>query len=265
GLPCPFGAYELLELIGWGGMGVVYKARQPGTDQPVALKLLRPDRLAGLDEPTRREAIEQFRNEAPAAAPRKHSSRVRIHYRGEHEGLPFYLMELIEGCSLAEKLKRRGVSKEAGVTYLISIADALQDAHDHGILHRDIKPGNILIDKGTDEAKLADFGLALLAPPGTGPAEQSVRERARVAGTLPYRPRENTGGADGVPDRSDVNSGGAPLTEPLPGTGRSREPRGDELTKHILECNPAPLTRHNPNINSELERICLRCLHKNSE
>jgi serine/threonine-protein kinase len=265
GLPRPFGAYELLEEIGRGGMGVVYKARQPGTDQLVALKLLRPDWLARLDEPTRRLALEQFRNEARAAARLQHRNRVRILHLGEHEGRPFYAMELIEGCSLADKLTRRGVSKEAGVTYLISIAEALQDAHDHGILHRDIKPGNILIDEQDDVAKLTDFGLAMSAPPGTGPAEQSVREQAQVAGTLPYMSPEQTQGADGVTVRSEVYSLGATLYETLTGTRPFTGAPPAELIARILDGKPDPPRRHNPNIDPELERICLRCLRKDQK
>src|SRR5262249_31754612 len=99
----------------------------------------------------------------------------------------------------------------------------------------------------------------------TGPAEQSVRERARVAGTLPYMSPEQTQGADQVTVRSDVYSLGATLYETLTGTRPFTGTSRDELIKQILECEPDPLTRHNPNINSELERICLRCLHKNSE
>jgi serine/threonine protein kinase len=136
-VPTPDG-YENLEQIGLGGMSVVYKARQKGTEQLVALKLLRSDWLSRLDEPTRREAIEQFRNEAQAAARLRHPNRVRIFVQGEHEGLPFYAMELIEGCSLTDKLKGPGgVKTEKVVKYLASIAEAVQDAHERGILHRD--------------------------------------------------------------------------------------------------------------------------------
>jgi serine/threonine protein kinase len=261
-VPTPDG-YEILELIRVGGMGVVYKARQRGTEQLVALKLLRPDWLAGLDESTRREAIEQFRTEARAAARLQHPNCVRILHLGEHEGRPFYAMELIQGRSLADMLKQPGeVNMAAAVKYLISIAEALQEAHDHGILHRDIKPGNILIDERTGEAKLTDFGLALMAPTGTGPVEQSVREQARVAGTLPYMSPEQTQDADRVTVRSDVYSLGATLYEALVGTppftGNSRS----ELVAMIRDQEPVPPRRRKPDVHPELERICLRCLRK---
>jgi serine/threonine-protein kinase len=261
-VPAPDG-YEILEEIGRGGMGVVYKARQTGTEQLVALKLLRPDWLAGLDESPRRQTIEQFRNEARAAARLQHPNRVRILHLGEHEGRPFYAMELIEGCSLADLLKRPGrVNTPAMVQYLASVAEAVQEAHERGILHRDIKPGNILIDARTDEAKLTDFGLALVAAPAARPAEQSVREQVRVAGTLPYMSPEQTQDADRVTVRSDVYSLGATLYEALtrsrPFTGISRA----ELLAQIRDGKPDPPRRRNPDIDPELDQICLRCLCK---
>jgi serine/threonine-protein kinase len=255
--------YEILEQIGMGGMGIVYKARQRGPEQLVALKLLRPDWLAGLDEPTRREALEQFRNEARLAARLRHPNRVRILHLGEHEGRPFIVMELIQGCSLAELLKRPGgVSKDAVVKYLTSIAEVLQDAHDRGILHRDIKPGNILIDEQTDEAKLTDFGLALLAPLGAGPEEQSVRAQARVVGTFLYMPPEQTEDADSVTVRSDIYSLGATLYEALTGTPPFTGTSRAQLLDKIRNDKPEPPRRHNREIDPELERICLRCLRK---
>jgi serine/threonine-protein kinase len=269
-VPTPDG-YEVLEQIGIGGMGVVYKARQKGTEQLVALKLLRPDWLARLDEPTRREALEQFRTEARAAARLQHPNRVRILHLGEHEGRPFIVMEFIQGCSLADLLKQLGgVSPDAAVKYLTSIAEAVQDAHERQILHRDIKPGNILIErtdeaKQTDEAKLTDFGLAMIAPSDTGPVEQSVREQARVAGTLPYMSPEQTRDADSVTVRSDIYSLGATLYEALTGTRPFTATSGVELRAMIRDQEPVPPRRHRPDIHPELERICLRCLRKAPE
>ena len=254
--------YEIIEEIGRGGMGVVYKAKQTGTEQLVALKLLRLDWLAGLDEPTRREAIEQFRNEARAAARLQHPNRVRILHSGEHEGRPFYAMELIEGCSLADKLKRGGASPHAVVEYLASISEAVQEAHERGILHRDIKPGNILIDERNDQAKLTDFGLAIIAPPAAGPAEQSVREQVRVVGTLPYMSPEQTQGSGRCTVHSDVYSLGATLYETLTGTPPFTGSSRVELLARIRECEPEPPHKHNRDINQELEHICLRCLCK---
>jgi hypothetical protein len=204
-------------------------------------------------------------SEARAAARLQHPNRVHILQLDEDEGRPFIVMEFIQGCSLADKLKRGGVSQHAVVKYLTSIAEAVQDAHENFILHRDIKPGNILIDERTDEAKLTDFGLAMLVPSGTGPAEQSVREQKRVAGTLPYMSPEQTQGADGVTVRSDVYSLGATLYEALTGTPPFTGTSRAELLARIRDCEPDPPGRHRQDVNPELERICLRCLHKAPE
>jgi serine/threonine protein kinase len=252
--------YEILEEIGHGAQGVVYKARHLALNLIVALKLLRPDWLAGLDEPTRREAIEQFRTEAQAASRLQHPNRVHILDVKEDKGRPFIVMEFIQGCTLAEMLKRGGVSQLAVVEYLTSIAEALQDAHEHGIIHRDIKPGNILIERG--EAKLTDFGLALMVSPDAAPAEQSVREQARMAGTLPYMSPEQTWNADRVTVLSDVYNLGATLYEALTGTPPFTANSPSELITKIRECEPDPPRRHRSNIDAELERICLRCLRK---
>ena len=145
-------------------MGVVYKARQKGTEQLVALKMLRPDWIGRLDGTAQREAIEQFRRRSPgrgpaaAPEPRPHPPRW-----GSTRAGPIYAMELIEGRSLAEKAQAPdGVSKGAVVKYLASVAEAVHEAHQRGILHRDLKPHNILIDERSDEALLADFGLATM-------------------------------------------------------------------------------------------------------
>jgi serine/threonine protein kinase len=254
--------YEILGELGRGAMGVVFKARQLALKRVVALKLLRPDWLASLDETTRQKAIEQFRTEAQAAARLQRPNRVRILHLGEHQGLPFYEMELVQGRSLSDRLRRPGgVRKEAVVKYLASVAEAVQDAHDRGVVHRDVKPGNILIDERTDEALLTDFGLAMLVPPGSGPPEQSVREQARVAGTLPYMSPEQTRDADSVTVLSDVYSLGATLYEALTGTppftGTSKE-----LLDKIRSREPEPPHKYNRDINQELEGICLRCLCK---
>jgi predicted Ser/Thr protein kinase len=260
-LPVPvLEGYEHLEELGRGGMGVVYKARQKGTEQLVALKLLRPDWLASLDEEGRQQAVEQFRREARAAASLRHPNRVRILHLGEHEGRPYYAMELIDGCSLAEKIRQpSGVSTVAAARYLASVAEAALEVHDRGILHRDIKPHNILIDSRTDQALLADFGLALIE---SGPNEASVRSQTRGAGTLPYMAPEQLEGGDGPTFRSDVYGLGATLYEALAGRPPFWVGTRAELTARIRDEAPAPLR---PEANRELEAICLRCLEKAPE
>jgi hypothetical protein len=151
------------------------------------------------------------------------------------------------------------------VKYLISVAEAVQDAHDRGIFHRDIKPGNILIDERTDEAKLTDFGLAMMAPSDAGPPEQSVREDKRVAGTLPYMSPEQTQGAHLVTVRSDVYSLGATLYEALTGTPPFTGNSWTELLDRIRDQEPVPPHQLDPQVPHVLESICLRCLSKAPE
>ena len=245
--------FELIEEIGRGGMGIVYKARQKGTEQLVALKMLRPD-WGGT------AAVEQFRLEARAAARLRHPNRVRILLLGEHQGRPFYVMELVEGGSLARKLAGGSVSKAAAVKYVLSLAEALHEAHEHGILHRDVKPANVLIDERTGEALLTDFGLARM-----GSSEESDHGEGRFAGTLPYASPEQTVNPDVVTAASDVYSLGATLYELLTGTAPFRPRPGEtreQLKQRVRTEKPVPPRRRNPGVSRGIERICLKCLAK---
>jgi predicted Ser/Thr protein kinase len=264
--------YEILEELGHGGMGVVYKARQKGTEQVVALKMLHPmwgGRLEGdeLGAPAPRdEAIEQFLLEVKAAARLRHPNRVRILHMGQHEGRPFYVMELIEGGSLADKARTPpGVTKEAAVNYLADVAEAVHEAHQNGILHRDLKPHNILIDVRTDEALLTDFGLAKMgraAPADPGSITESGRHLSRVAGTLPYMSPEQTHDADQATEASDVYSLGATLYELLTGGPPFVAKSRAELVDRIREEEPAPPRANGRDVNPRIAAICLKCLQK---
>lgn len=256
--------YLILEEIGRGGMGVVYRARQKGTEQIVALKMPPLDWFERRDEASRQEAIGQLQLEVQAAARLRHPNRLRILHLGQQDGRPFFAMELIEGRSLAEKVKQPGgVSKETAVKYLASVAEAVHEAHQHGILHRDLKPHNILIDERTDEALLADFGLAKMAGPvPISKSEESVRSHARLAGTLPYMSPEQTEDSDRVTPASDVYSLGATLYELLTGKppfeGKSRL----ELVDRIRHEKPLPPRQRRPEVSPRIETICLKCLEK---
>ncbi len=148
-----FGNYELLEKIGQGGMGVVYKARQLNLDRLVAVKLL------PFGQFSREEVVQRFRAEAAAAAGLQHPNIVAIHDVGEHEGQQFFSMDFVEGHTLAELVLDQPLSAKRAAGYLKTIAEAVHYAHQHGILHRDLKPSNILIDL-TDQPRITDFGLA---------------------------------------------------------------------------------------------------------
>jgi serine/threonine-protein kinase len=153
-LPRFLGDFELLERIGEGGMGVVYKARQRSLDRVVALKVLP---LTGPH--ARPEFVKRFRAEAVVAASLQHPNIVAIHEVGVHEGQHFYVMDYVAGRSLAEVVGNRPLPPRQAARYLHGVAEAVQYAHDRGILHRDLKPSNILID-AQDRPRVADFGLA---------------------------------------------------------------------------------------------------------
>src|SRR6185369_8689675 len=149
------GDYELLEQIGHGGMGVIYRARQRSLDRIVAVKLIRGGALA------RKDAVSRFRTEAAAAARLQHPGIVAIHEVGEHHGQHFYSMAYVAGRSLADALRDGPFKPEQSARLLQAIAEAIHFAHQQGVLHRDLKPSNILLDI-EGEPRVADFGLAKL-------------------------------------------------------------------------------------------------------
>ena len=170
-----FGNYELLEEIGRGGMGVVFKARQFPLNRLVAVKMIRSERLA------RPEEVRRFRVEAAAAATLQHPHIVAIHEAGEVDGQHFYSMDFVEGRSLAEIAREHPSPVRQAAGYVKTIAEAIHYAHEHGILHRDLKPSNILID-AHGQPRVTDFGLAKVfgVPPSGGPGAPNLAEAARL-------------------------------------------------------------------------------------
>lgn len=269
--PIPFpilADYEILAELGRGGMGVVYKARQKGTEQLVALKMLHPHWLTMMDEAERGEAVEQFGREVRAAARLRHEHTIKILHMGEHEGRPYYAMQLVEGESLAQRLEHSGESlleKQAVVRYVAEVAEAVQEAHDAGILHRDIKPHNMLIDRPTDRALIADFGLAQLrvdSVHGSQLSDSQRRAQAPIAGTLPYMAPEQTRSGGQASEASDVYSLGATLYQALTGSPPFIGRPGPELLAQIRNDPPVPLRQRDRTVSPDLERICLKCLAK---
>ena len=152
-MPRSFGGYELLELLGEGGMGVVFKALQRNLNRTVALKMLRSGPLATKEE------LKRFETEAQAVARLKHQNIVSVHEIGEHGGRHFFSMDYIQGRSLADIVDRTPLPPKRAARYTMFIAEAVHYAHTQGVLHRDLKPGNVLVD-GTDQPHITDFGLA---------------------------------------------------------------------------------------------------------
>src|SRR5262245_55986796 len=181
--------FEILEtILPAGGMGVVYKARQQSANRIVVVKIIRPDRLDSLSGRQRRKMIERFITEAQAAARLEHDHIVKVYQVGEWQNLPFYAMRFVEGASLANRIEKGPLDPRRAAAYIEQAAHGLHEAHRHGILHRDIKPHNILVDAKTDRALVTDFGLAKLVPPDDGITCRcgGMTQTGDIMGTPPY-------------------------------------------------------------------------------
>jgi WD40 repeat protein len=252
-----FGNYELLEKIGEGGMGVVYKARQINLDRLVALKLLPFGQFSRVD------LVKRFRAEATAAASLHHPNIVAIYDVGEHEGQHYFSMELVGGQTLGELVRDQPLPAKRAAAYLKTIAEAVHYAHQHGILHRDLKPSNVIID-ASDQPRITDFGLAKrLDDHQLSTIDHPLTLTGQVLGSPNFMAPEQAGGhAKAIGPPSDVYSLGALLYHLL-----TRQPpfQADTLTtllKQVVEAEPVPPHLLNPNIPRDLETICLKCLEK---
>ena len=213
-----FPQLDLLGFIGQGGMGAVYRARQKELDRIVALKILPPD--IGKDA----AFTERFMREARALAKLNHPGIVTIYDFGRADGLYFFLMEFVDGVSLRQLLANSRVSTREALAIVPQICDALQFAHDQGIVHRDIKPENILLDR-RGRVKVADFGLAKIIVGGGEPAHgqgglsgtSSLTEAGKVVGTPQYMSPEQTENPSEVDHRADIYALGVVLYQMLTG------------------------------------------------
>src|SRR6266545_2336316 len=201
-----FGDYELLEVIGRGGQGIVYRARQKGLNRTVALKVI------GLGHWATEAHLKRFRREAEAAASLDHPGIVPIYEVGEREGSCYFSMKFVEGGQLDEVVKRETMPIRRSVELIAKVARTVHYAHEHGILHRDIKPGNILLDaKG--EPLLADFGLA-----GLVEAESTITRTLELMGTPSYMaPEQAAGETTNVTKATDIYGLGAVFYQLLTG------------------------------------------------
>jgi WD40 repeat protein len=249
--------YQLLQTIGPGGMGIVYKVWQRSSKRVVALKLIRPDRLEGVSPEQRRRMIERFVNEAQAAAQLGHDHIVSVYEVGEINGQPFYSMRYVEGVSLQELIEVGPLECRRAATYLECVARGIHDAHQHAILHRDLKPANILIEARSDRALVADFGLAKLTN-----LEGVLTVTGELMGTPPYMSPEQALNSARVTVASDVYSLGATLYAALTGSPPFHSDNPVETLRQVMHESPIPPRQRRPDIPRDLETICLKCLRK---
>jgi serine/threonine-protein kinase len=243
--------HEVEAVLGHGGMGVVYKARQRALDRPVAVKMLLAGPFAGPRE------LGRFRRETAALACLRHPNIVQVHDAGDVEGRPYFTMELVEGGSLAQKLSGTPQPARQAAALVATLAEAVQVAHQCGIVHRDLKPANILLTAdGTP--KISDFGLARRLEGGAGLTQTGV-----PMGTPSYMaPEQARGQVGAIGPAVDVYALGAVLYELLTGRPPFRAETAAETVRQVMDREPAPPSRLNARVPRDLETICLKCLHK---
>lgn len=248
-----FGDYHLLEEIGRGGMGVVYKARQESLNRTVALKMILAGQLANEAD------IKRFRAEAEAAAKLDHPGIVPVFEVGQHEGHQYFSMAFVEGESLAHKLAQGLPSPREAAELTRKVADAVSYAHVEGVVHRDLKPANILIDKN-GQPRLTDFGLAKRVE-----GDSNLTQTGQIVGTPSYMPPEQASGrSDAVGPLSDVYSVGAILYCLLTGRPPFQAATPLDTLLQVLEKDPVSPRQLNSSVPRDLETICLKCLEKDA-
>ena len=247
-----FGDYELLEEIGRGGQGVVFRAWQRSLNRTVAVKII------GIGQLTTTAHLKRLRREAEAAAKLNHPGIVPIYEVGERDGTYYFSMRFVEGDCLDEAISRGSISVREAAELIAKVARTVHYAHEHGILHRDIKPGNILLD-ANGEPHLTDFGLARLVEHGS-----TVTGSLEVMGTPSYMaPEQAVGNNAGVNRATDVYGLGAVLYELLTGHPPFAGGTTYETIHLLLDSEPRQPRLWNRKIDRDLSAVCLKCLEKN--
>src|SRR6266849_2514234 len=257
--------YQIVETLGRGGMGVVYKARDTHLDRFVAIKVLPAEKVA---DPERKR---RFVQEAKAASSLNHPNIVHIYDIAEADGIPFIAMEYVLGKTLGEITGRKGLRVAVALRYGVQIAEALDKAHSAGIIHRDLKPSNIMVT-ADGLVKVLDFGLAKLTEPSRGDAgetrtlkeEKPDTEEGTILGTVAYMSPEQAEGKE-IDARSDIFSFGAVLYEMVTG---KRAFHGDSklsTLSAILKEDPKPVSSIVTDVPRDLEKIISQCVRKDPD
>src|SRR5881392_273095 len=248
------GDYELLEEVGRGGQGVVFRARQKSLNRTVALKVI------SLGQWASKPHLKRFRREAEAAASLDHPGIVPIYEVGERDGSCYFSMKFVEGGQLDEVVRRAPLSIRQAAELIAKVARTVHYAHEHGILHRDIKPGNILLDKN-GEPHLTDFGLARLLD-----AQSSVTRTIDVLGTPSYMaPEQAAGETTKLSKGTDVYGLGAVLYQLLTGQPPFAGGTTYETIRLLQDTEPRQPRQLNPKVDRDLSTICLKCLDKDPQ
>ncbi|MBI3271223.1 MAG: protein kinase [Planctomycetes bacterium] len=270
-LPLPrraIGRYELLAEIGRGGMGVVYKAYRPDLKAVFAVKVL----LAGDDAAS--DATERFRREAQTAARLRHPGIVPVHDFGVEDGKAYYAMEFVEGLGLDHVLtepgraglkspgRRRGLAARDAARIVKDVAETIEYAHRQGVIHRDLKPGNVLLDR-TGRPRVVDFGMVKLLEHADVSRGGARTRSGEVFGTVAYMPPEQAAGEiRAITERSDVYSLGAMLYETVTGELPFRGASAVLQLLQVLNGEPVPPRRVNPDLSADLETVILKAMEK---
>ncbi|WP_165228658.1 serine/threonine-protein kinase [Aquisphaera insulae] len=246
-----FGDFILIEVLGRGGMGIVYRARQVSLDRQVALKMIRADRLAGTAD------LRRFRNEVEVVSRLDHPNLLPVLEFGQHAGQRYFTMPLVAGGSLADHLEGYVDDLRDAAETLAAVADAVQHAHERGILHRDLKPGNVLLD-AEGRPHVSDFGLARRLD-----VEPGLTQDGAILGTPAYMsPEQASGLREAVTTAADVYGLGAILYAMITGRPPHQGDSTADLLRRVRDVAPEPPSRLNPRIDGRLENVCLKCLEK---
>jgi serine/threonine protein kinase len=257
------GSYQILSLLGTGGMGEVYKARDSKLNRSVAIKVLPPDKTSDAGRKRR------FVQEARAASALNHPNIITIHDFGSEDGIDFVVMEFVAGKALDRLIPCRGLKLKEVLTYSVQIADGLAKAHSAGIIHRDLKPGNVMV---TEDGcvKVLDFGLAKMTErqkmeqTGLAANDPEVTEPGTVMGTVSYMSPEQAEGRE-VDARSDIFSFGSLVYEMITGQCAFQKDSTASTLAAILKEEPKPISGLVPGIPRDLENILRRCMRKDRE
>ena len=251
-----FGDYLLLEMLGRGGMGVVFRAQEKKTGRHVALKMIRSNIVNRVDEETQRVVIERFQTEAKAVANLEHPNIVTLYEVGQQDDTPYISMQLVQGEDLASTIRQSVLESKTAARYMKTVAEAIHAVHEQGMIHRDLKPHNILLNEMADQPLVTDFGLAKLTDDANG-----VTETGELLGTPGYMSPEQARG-ETVGPASDVYSLGATLYCLIGGRAPFQAADTMKTIEQIVKNPPIEPREVNPDVDLDLNTICLKCLEK---